>query len=587
MMIRARPCLGYSRSFHGVAPPSHESLYSEKPLYPPLPRHPGNTYLTQKEAIRENMKALDTVEEKAYYLNLPKYYGWFSTSIQENNVRYGTLGFAQSSTATDVTLCGEEDVDFPVKHSPESKAITASSLDLIFKYIQNTLRVSRPLGSFKRDALNNVIDFKAHKKLQMEHLSFLKGLDRILSTQTNNTFTTDVFPRLEAFWFKGGIHPDRRMVKKRRGTVETRLKRRELKGTLEDHKDTIFEPYERALAYNGTPLLTKRHSSFLPSFLPMEECLRSFEEEEEFLHDPRSLGFPCTHVRGRNIPAVWSGSSSPCLNISFLSSLNKSKNLSTQTCFSEGHMSPDDEALVKTLFHSFASCLSSSTYFGFSPFNNPTYPISTRSMVFDGSSLALSAYQLNRTELHQNQPQEEGRNLRNRLWFRPYRELFTLSEEGTLGHLNEELLEDLVAIYLESGVQMSEDSAAPYLNPEIQYIHQLKSTYDRAYFWKQYLSMNNPHYMNNIRRPETQPWEKIHLIDNPSNLSAIGLRERQWFLMAKYDFRGREHWDPEFRKLDYYEPPYLPVKFRKDRNPFKVNQYRTRKVTIPVPKDSS
>ncbi|XP_040574320.1 uncharacterized protein mRpS30 [Lepeophtheirus salmonis] len=581
-MLRVRNYIA-SRCFHGVAPPPEESVYSKKPEYPPLPKYPDSMYKTEKDKVICKMRSLDTVEEKAYYLNLPKYYGWFSVNIQEDFVRYGSLKFAKCATASDV-VDGE---NLPVSHSEDSKRITTESLDILKTYINSYRNSTVPPYSVRGDDVEERKDFIKYNQGELSKLNFLSGLDRILSIITNNTSATDLNARLEAFWFKGGFDPDALMVRKRRGDVKSRIKRNILKGTIEDHHDIIYESYDRPMAYIGCPLITKRNPYFLPSFLDMEQCRREFQsykEAEEFFHDPKSLGYPYKHVHGRNIPCVWTGSKNPCLNISYLSSLNRFKKSTSESSFSEDiaeHMTPNEEALIKSIFHSFAATLSSSTYFGFTPFNNPTYPISTRTAVFDGQSMALSVYQLNRTELHQTQDDEEGRDLRNKLWFSPYRELYTLDSEGSLSHINEDLLQDLISIYLEKGDVSKEHT--PYLHPQYKYIHQIKSAYDREYFWKRYLTMNNPS-MDNLKRPTIEPWEKIHLIDNPSSMSMLGLRDRQWFRMAKYDFRGREHWDPEFRKLDYYEPPYLPVKFRKTRNPFKRNQYRTRKVTIPVPK---
>jgi hypothetical protein len=48
----------------------------------------------------ELVKSLKTVEEKQYYLNKPKYYGWYSTIIDAQFVRYGSLDLVQYLTNT-------------------------------------------------------------------------------------------------------------------------------------------------------------------------------------------------------------------------------------------------------------------------------------------------------------------------------------------------------------------------------------------------------------------------------------------------------------------------------------------------------
>jgi hypothetical protein len=43
----------------------------------------------------ETMKSLQTVEEKQWYLNKPKFYGWYTTVVDAKEIRYGTLDFVQ------------------------------------------------------------------------------------------------------------------------------------------------------------------------------------------------------------------------------------------------------------------------------------------------------------------------------------------------------------------------------------------------------------------------------------------------------------------------------------------------------------
>lgn len=84
------------RGLHGL-PPKQE--YEEQAKYPPLPK------LTDKNKIEEaklvdKFDQLKTVEEKLYYLNMPKYYGWYSAVIKDQMIPYGCLDFAQYSTWT-------------------------------------------------------------------------------------------------------------------------------------------------------------------------------------------------------------------------------------------------------------------------------------------------------------------------------------------------------------------------------------------------------------------------------------------------------------------------------------------------------
>ncbi len=57
-----------------------------------------------------------------------------------------------------------------------------------------------------------------------------------------------------------------------------------------------------------------------------------------------------------------------------------------------------------------------------------------------------------------------------------------------------------------------------------------------------------------------------------------GTRDRRWFQMSKFDYKGREHWHPAFRHYDYYVTQRIPKCEREDKKVF-----RKRKITVPVP----
>ena len=66
------PCT--ARGLHGLPDPENE--YSSKPNYPKIP---ASRTRDQEEAVslQETMRALKTAEEKQYFLNKPKYFGWY------------------------------------------------------------------------------------------------------------------------------------------------------------------------------------------------------------------------------------------------------------------------------------------------------------------------------------------------------------------------------------------------------------------------------------------------------------------------------------------------------------------------------
>ena len=106
MLLALRPLVGRSlsrplaaasvRSIHG---PTKSEEYDDVAKYPPI--RPFRNRDEKGEAdLVETMKSLKTVEEKQWYLNKPKFYGWYSSVIGADRIRYGTLEFVQYVTNT-------------------------------------------------------------------------------------------------------------------------------------------------------------------------------------------------------------------------------------------------------------------------------------------------------------------------------------------------------------------------------------------------------------------------------------------------------------------------------------------------------
>ena len=87
-----------ARCLHG---PPRENEYSEVPLYPPIPQ-----FKDKKEAnaakTKNFMAKLGTVEEKQFYLNKPKYYGWYSYLLNMDWIPCDSRPFIQFATQTHV-----------------------------------------------------------------------------------------------------------------------------------------------------------------------------------------------------------------------------------------------------------------------------------------------------------------------------------------------------------------------------------------------------------------------------------------------------------------------------------------------------
>lgn len=76
-----------------------------EPQYPPIiEQGPLADKLRRKEKWHDWLKSHDTVEEKLFELNMPKYYGWRSVILRDNAVPYNFLPWAQFATRTHLEI---------------------------------------------------------------------------------------------------------------------------------------------------------------------------------------------------------------------------------------------------------------------------------------------------------------------------------------------------------------------------------------------------------------------------------------------------------------------------------------------------
>ena len=128
-----------------------------------------------------------------------------------------------------------------------------------------------------------------------------------------NTCSQDIESRNEAFWFRGGIHPDVAMVKKREGTkkMQKRIREKGIKYPSEDGlrremtEEEVLQPYERAIQYSGSHTLQLRSDLPLPPFVSRESELVTQSQVPVVDYDPRVWGLKAKCVHGTNVPGYW------------------------------------------------------------------------------------------------------------------------------------------------------------------------------------------------------------------------------------------------------------------------------------------
>ena len=186
--------------------------------------------------------------------------------------------------------------------------------------------------------------------------------------------------------------------------------------------------------------------------------------------------------------------------------------------------------------------------------------------------------------------------LRNVCWHLPELQLYDHVDldTGEVIGFNSIVLEALLKFYLvDPTISEADIDNEEYLGKK-KYIFNVKNNYNRQYFHEtfRYMYSRRPRHHP---RPTIEPYQRIYMINHPEQLLPFGLREQPWFIMKDYDFKGREHWHPEYKHFDYHNGPYVPKKFRPPKtnkteyNPGSVQLWKNRGkvVSPPIPEDEA
>lgn len=90
-------------SISAISEVKDEVENTAEPIYPPIEdlSFKANSK-RKKQAWHEKIKSIQTVEEKLFEFNIPRYYGWKSLFLYENVIPYNSLSHAQYITRTHV-----------------------------------------------------------------------------------------------------------------------------------------------------------------------------------------------------------------------------------------------------------------------------------------------------------------------------------------------------------------------------------------------------------------------------------------------------------------------------------------------------
>lgn len=521
-----------------IRPLKYEQEYTETPQYPPIL---DTSYEARKrrmdEQWHEKVKALKTVEEKLFEINMPRYYGWKCIMLSEDSIPYNSLSFAQHVTRTHL---GE------LKHlAPYSTDLEEESnklLEHVKPWIEEALIFEFKYRSRKHVYLNNEEGLVTADKLDnIIGSSIVQQVNRILlgnlSTKVPHLLKCQVEtdPRVESFWCVGGMNPHTFL----RGQREK----------MPWLKDAADKPINRWFQYLGSPMMHLRHELPLPAVLQMHESESPTFDVPFFHYDPKVIGFHDTRQLGTNIPGFWPGDACEFGLLSY-----HHRGHMRHQLLQYGEEDRAEALHAQAIFASYGWLFPQACYQGFSTFSDMTYPLVTQTVITNGKLWSFYVYQLNTTLLHAEHTSSNPRH--NLCWGTPELKLFEAIEDGKVIGFNDDVLKYLLNFYLNTpkvreGVEMK-----PYLGDVEKHIADISVDKRREWLEAEFKHMYS-------RRPwhilpyEIYQWERIYKIRHQTR--PFEARKRPFEL---------QNVRPYMRRYDEHVPRYIPKKFRE------VNKYK-------------
>lgn len=337
----------------------------------------------------------------------------------------------------------------------------------------------------------------------------------------------DFEPRIEAFWFCGGINPPPCVVR--------------AKESIRWLKPYAHKPVQIPVQYLGKPILQLRHNHPLKEIIPFDDLENRNLNVPEFKLDPRTLGYYFRRRHATNIPGFWPGDKAEFGVLSYHSSEYLEHRPKT--------FNDDFDALAtQAILASYGNLLSQSCYQGFSTFHDVTYPLVSQMVITNGQWWTFCVYQLNTVLLHSEYVVNNPRS--NICWMTKPMKLFEKVEEGKVCGLEDEVLKRLIKFYINVPEQRMGVELKPYLGKKEKVIAHIRHNARREWLEKSYkhLVSNRPRHR---RIPEIAQWQKIYMIDNKTR--PIEKRRDPWQFGIK----------PMQRRLDDHALPYIPRCLRK------------------------
>lgn len=502
--------------------------YNTTPQYPPILDLSREKMLERKkEAVYDEIKSVKTVEEKQIKLNMPRYYGFRSYMVSEDEIYYNDLSFIQHITRThiiknkglpDYYNTIETDNIAEIRNGIEEALLM--ELDAFQKF--HDLKNAELSDGDKENIITNNVVQQINKVLTN---NLVQKYPHLFSNEV------DTNPRLETAWYVGGINPPEIVKKSRRGS--------ELAKKYEN------DPVDRLLYYTGSPSFTVRSELPLPLLLTPSEAENPSFDVPSFSYDPRVFGVGIEHRYMANIPGFWPGDSNSFGIISYLKKghlLKRSQRIKDEE---DNKNALDRQAVLS----SYAWLHAQANFLGFTTFNDITYPLVTQTVITNGKEFNFFIYQLNTILLHSKNIKENPK--RNICWSSESFKLYEEVKDGKIVGLNDETLSILVKLYSNTPSERLGVNLRPYLGQKEKIIADYQDDEKREWLEREYkfLVSNRPRFQE---MPQIYSYEKIYKIDHETR--QMDKRRRFFELGIK----------PQDRKLNDRLGRYIPRAHRPD-----------------------
>lgn len=338
-----------------------------------------------------------------------------------------------------------------------------------------------------------------------------------------------------------------------------KMKEKKLKGEriVEFAEGYLESPYERSLQIKHSSVVQVRHQLPLEEFISRDDPLCTEIKVPIVDFDPRVFGLRAKCQHGTNIPGYWPEDSHQQGLLAYHTRVNGYNSKCVMKSILHDEQVTREQDISKGILTNFSWLLPQACHLGFSPLNELTYPLTSQSVNTDGRKWSFFAYQMNTCDLSHNDMSLHTHQ--NVLWTQPPVDLYSKVEDGKVVSYDPDCLKPLIKMYLNKPRERPYNMK-PYLS-SVDKLVDFKDDYQRDRFMtiiRNQLS-NRP---KTVEKPELYMWEKIMLIDNNAFPELDLARRRRWWHMAKIDFLGKEHWDPEFVNTDEKRDRYIPKGMR-------------------------